>query len=166
MTTPPQDTSPDSGAPSESQPPHGQADAKAPLVGHRSSQPDAIAPDGSEIRLLLDHRHQASRASMVEVALDAGQVSRPVWHRQVEEVWYVLEGQGQVWRCPPEVAPAAMPPVPVGPGDALVIPAGWTFQFSAAHNSRLRFLCVTIPPWPGDHEAVPAPQGGLAPPTL
>ncbi|SVB05252.1 uncharacterized protein METZ01_LOCUS158106, partial [marine metagenome] len=30
-----------------------------PPLGRRSQQPDATAPDGSEIRLLVDERHQA-----------------------------------------------------------------------------------------------------------
>ena len=135
-------------------------------MGRRSAQPDAAAPDGSEIRLLLDERHQAQKASMVEVVLPAGQVSRPVRHRQVEEVWYVLEGRGQVWRCPPDADPKSVPPLSVGTGDALVIPSGWTFQFSAGPNDELRFLCVTIPPWPGEDEAVPVLEGGLGPPTV
>ena len=60
------------------------------MTGHRTSeQPDATAPDGSEIRFLIDHRHRAQGASMVEVTLPPGQVSRPVWHRTVEEVWYM-----------------------------------------------------------------------------
>ena len=137
----------------------------APL-GRRALQPDATAPDGSEIRLLLDERHQAQKASMVEVVLPAGQVSRPVRHLHVEEVWYVLEGHGQVWRCPPHEAIESGPAVPVKQGDALVIPTGWSFQFSAATDAALRFLCVTIPPWPGEEEALPLEQGGLGPPTV
>ena len=143
--------------------------AAAPLIpplGRRAYQPDAIAPDGSEIRLLLDERHHAHKASMVEVGLPAGQVSRPVRHRQVEEVWYVLEGRGQVWRCPPDADPKSVPPLSVARGDALNIPTGWSFQFSAARDASLRFLCVTIPPWPGEDEAVPAAEGGLGPPSV
>ena len=139
---------------------------RIPPLGHRASQPDATAPDGSEIRLLLDDRHHAQKASMVEVVLPAGQVSRPVRHRQVEEVWYLLEGRGQVWRCPPHEAIESYPAVPVNQGDALVIPTGWSFQFSAAPDVALRFLCVTIPPWPGEEEALPVEQGGLGPPTV
>ena len=139
---------------------------RVPPLGRCGLEPDATAPDGSEIRLLLDVRHQAQKASMVEVALAAGQVSRSVRHRQVEEVWYVLEGRGQVWRCPPDADTASVPAVSVASGDALVIPVGWSFQFSAAHDSALRCLCVTIPPWPGEEEAVPVPGGGLGPPTV
>ena len=53
---------------------------------------DAIAPDGSEIRLLTE----TSRGSMVHCTLNPGELSAPVAHRSVEEVWYFLEGTGQV----------------------------------------------------------------------
>ena len=139
---------------------------RIPPFGRRASQPDATAPDGSEIRFLLDDRHGARKASMVEVVLPAGQVSRPVRHRQVEEVWYILEGHGQVWRCPPGTEPASVSPSWVRQGDALVIPTAWSFQFSAASDAPLRFFCVTIPPWPGENEALPVEQGGLGPPTV
>ena len=137
-----------------------------PPIGRRAGQPDATAPDGSEIRFLIDQRHQARGASLVEVTLPAGQVSRPVWHRTVEEVWYVLEGEGQVWRCSPDNDPSAIGPVAVAPGDALTIPTRWRFQFSASGNGPLRFLCVTMPPWPGPDEAQPAEYGGLGPGTV
>ena len=137
------------------------ASPTAPPLSQRSHHPDAAAPDGSEIRLLVDARHAATKASLCEVTLPAGQVSRPVWHQTVEEIWYVLEGLGQVWRCPPSGESAAIKPVRVGPGDALTIPTGWRFQFSAEDAAPLRFLCYTSPPWPGPDEAQPAERGGL-----
>ncbi len=136
-----------------------------PAVGRRGEAPDTLAPDGSEIRLLLGATEAATKASLVEVTLGAGQVSRPVWHRSVEELWYVLEGSGRVWRCPPGHDPASVEPVAVGPGDALVIPTGWSFQFTAG-ESALTFLCFTTPPWPGEDEAQPASSGGLGSPTV
>ena len=132
-----------------------------PPLGRRSQQPDATAPDGSEIRLLVDERHQATKASLVEVTLPAGKVSRPVWHQTVEEIWYVLEGQGQVWRCPPGYESNAVEPIRVGPGDALTISTLWRFQFSADAAAPLKFLCYTCQPWPGPDEAQPAEHGGL-----
>src|SRR5436309_770304 len=98
-----------------------------PLPARAGKAPDAIAPDGSEIRLLVNGGGLpvgATRASLCEVTLPAGQVSRPVWHRTVEELWYVLAGQGEVWRCPPGTAPDTVAPVAVAPGDAVVIPTG------------------------------------------
>jgi mannose-6-phosphate isomerase-like protein (cupin superfamily) len=120
--------------------------------------PDAIAPDGSEIYLRIGAPEGATRASLCEVRLAAGAVSRPVRHRSVEEIWYVLEGEGTVWR---RAAGGAGELAAVRPGDALVIPTGWCFQFRAGPGVPLRFLCYTAPPWPGPDEAVPAEPGGL-----
>ena len=137
-------------------------------MGRRSEAPDAVAPDGSEIRFLVAARQAATRASVVDVTLPAGQVSRPVYHRTVEEVWYILEGRGQVWRSPPNAAAAAAAylPMNVVPGDSLVIPTGWRFQFRAGPDGPLRFLCFTTPPWPGGDEAVAVAEGGLGEPTV
>ena len=143
-----------------------QSSQPVPPVGHRALGPDTTAPDGSEIRLLIDQRHQATRASLCEVTLPAGQVSRPVWHRTVEEIWYVLEGRSLVWRCPPHAETDSVAPVSVGPGDALTIPTGWRFQFRAEDGGDLRFLCYTAPPWPEPDEAQPAEQGGLGEATV
>jgi mannose-6-phosphate isomerase-like protein (cupin superfamily) len=117
--------------------------------------PDAIAPDGSEIRLLVT---DAARASLVEVTLPAGTVSRPVRHRTVEEIWFFLAGTGRVWVAGEVTA--------VAPGSRVVIPAGAGFQFAAAPGADLRFLCYTSPPWPGEQEAEPVAAGGLGPPTV
>jgi mannose-6-phosphate isomerase-like protein (cupin superfamily) len=133
-------------------------DSPLPL-GRVGPDLDTAAPDGSGIRFLIDQRHAAHRASLVEVTLPAGQVSRPVWHRTVEEIWYVLQGRGRVWRCPAGATTGAA--APVGPRDALVIPTGWRFQFAADEDTPLRFLCYTSPPWPGPEEAQAAECGGL-----
>jgi mannose-6-phosphate isomerase-like protein (cupin superfamily) len=117
--------------------------------------PDAIAPDGSEVFFLVG---DARRASLVEVRLAAGRTSRPVRHRTVEEIWYFLAGEGLVWRRPPDADPVIDE---VRPGSTVVIPTGWSFQFRAGADAGLRFLCYTSPPWPGEDEAVPVPDGGL-----
>jgi len=143
-----------------------QSSQPVPPVGRRALRPDTTAPDGSEIRLLIDWRHQATRASLCEVTLAAGQVSRPILHRTVEEVWYVLEGRGWVWRCPPDAETDSVALVSVVPGDALTIPTGWRFQFRAEDGGVLRFLCYTAPPWPGPGEAQPAEHGGLGEATV
>ena len=114
--------------------------------------PDAIAPDGSLIHFRV---RDARRASLVEVVLPAGAVSRPIRHRSVEEIWFGLEGEGEVWL---ERAGGG-DRHPLAPGVTLVIPTGRAFQFRAGGGGRLRFLCYTSPPWPGDQEAEPVATG-------
>lgn len=123
--------------------------------------PDAIAPDGSEIYFrVVDAQH----ASLVEVVLASGLVSRPVRHRSVEEIWYFLTGSGEVWLRSPDGSVDAINAVE--PGATITIPTGWAFQFRALGEQPLRFLCYTSPPWPGDREAVPIADGGLGPANL
>jgi mannose-6-phosphate isomerase-like protein (cupin superfamily) len=107
---------------------------------------DVLAPDTSEIRLLVS----TSGCSMAHGTLPPGRVSLAVVHRTVEEVWYVTEGRGQVWRklgSQEEV-------VDVAPGTALTIPTGTHFQFRTIGPEPLRFVMCTMPPWPGEEEAV------------
>ncbi|HUG80852.1 MAG TPA: cupin domain-containing protein, partial [Bryobacterales bacterium] len=78
-----------------------------------------------------------------------GRISLAVAHKSVEEIWYFLEGRGEVWRKQgedEEVTTAV-------PGVSLAIPAGAHFQFRNTGAIPLRFLCVTVPAWPGEDEA-------------
>jgi hypothetical protein len=59
-----------------------------------SSAPDAIAPDGSEVRILC----QVERGSMAHFTLPPRAVARAMAHRTVEEVWFFLSGFGRMWR--------------------------------------------------------------------
>ena len=110
---------------------------------------DTLAPDGSEIRLLSS----TDRGSMVHCTLNPGEVSLPVAHRTVEEVWYFLEGTGQVWRKFGDEERV----VDVAPGVSLSIPVGAHFQFRTTGDDPLRILIVTMPPWPGEDEAYRVP---------
>jgi mannose-6-phosphate isomerase-like protein (cupin superfamily) len=109
---------------------------------------DTIAPDGSEIRILP----QLSRGSMVHARLLPGAVSRPIVHRTVEELWYVVAGRGEIWRRRGEVEEIT----PLRPGVALSIPVGTAFQFRNTGEAPLDIVLVTMPPWPGADEAMPA----------
>ncbi len=111
--------------------------------------PDAVAPDGSDVRVLL----RLGRGSMAHFELAPGRVSRAVAHRAVEELWYILAGQGQMWRRQGERCQT----VPLRPGTCLSIPAGTCFQFRADPAGPLTAVGVTMPPWPGDDEAYEVP---------
>lgn len=107
---------------------------------------DAIAPDGSEIRLMAE----TARGSFVHCTLPPGSVSKAVRHRTIEEIWYFLSGDGEVWRA----LDGEEACVPVAAGTALSIPARAHFQFRNTGGGPLCFVIATMPPWPGDAEAV------------
>jgi mannose-6-phosphate isomerase-like protein (cupin superfamily) len=111
-----------------------------------SERHDVLAPDGSEIRLLP----QLAGGSMVHCTLPPGAVSLAVTHRTVEELWYVLAGEGLLWRRQGEHQEV----VPLRPGTAHTIPLGTHFQFRNPGEAPLVFVIVTMPPWPGMDEAV------------
>jgi len=102
---------------------------------------DAIAPDGSEVRILLGLE---GRGSTAEFRLRPGQVARAVTHKTVHEIWYVLSGEGEMWRSQDgheEITD-------LRPGVCLTLPLGTRFQFSASGATPLQVFGVTMPPWP------------------
>jgi mannose-6-phosphate isomerase-like protein (cupin superfamily) len=109
---------------------------------------DAVAPDGTAARLLLS----LAGGSMAHFELPAGAVSQAVTHRTVEEIWFVLSGRGSIWR-----RQAGLERIdPLTPGTSLTIPLGTAFQFCAHAGLSLAFVAITMPPWPGMDEALPA----------
>jgi mannose-6-phosphate isomerase-like protein (cupin superfamily) len=109
--------------------------------------PDAIAPDGSEVRILLGVRG----GGMAHFSLGPGETSVAVRHRTVEEVWFFLSGRGEMWR---RAAGGEEVVVEVGPGVSIDIPLGTTFQFRCTGAEPLAAIGATMPPWPGTGEAV------------
>lgn len=109
------------------------------------AEPDAVAPDGSRVRVLL----ALSRGSVAHFQLAPGQTSVPVAHRTVEEIWFFLDGRGEMWRSLGDEEDV----VEVGPGVCVTLPVGTRFQFRALGDRPLQAVGVTMPPWPGEGEA-------------
>ena len=107
---------------------------------------DVLAPDGTEIRVLL----ALDRGSMAHGTLRPGQTTIAIRHRTVEEIWYVLDGAAEIWRRGGERASVET----VRAGDALTIPLGTDFQFRTVGDRPFRFIMCTMPPWPGEGEAI------------
>ncbi|HME28109.1 MAG TPA: cupin domain-containing protein [Acetobacteraceae bacterium] len=123
---------------------------------HLPTARDVVAPDGSDVRLLLG----LGGGGMAHFQLAPGQVSRAVTHRTVEEIWFFLSGHGQVWRRQDDHTAI----VDVHAGVCLTLPLGTHFQFRSFGDEPLTAVGVTMPPWPGDDEAIPV--GGEWPPTV
>jgi mannose-6-phosphate isomerase-like protein (cupin superfamily) len=120
------------------------------------AHPDTVAPDGSDVRVLLG----VAGGGMAHFRLGAGQTSVAVAHRTVEEIWFFLEGSGEMWRRRGDDEAV----VAVGAGVCITIPLGTAFQFRSLGDGPLSAIGVTIPPWPGPEEAMLV--GGLWPPTV
>jgi mannose-6-phosphate isomerase-like protein (cupin superfamily) len=110
-----------------------------------AAEPDAVAPDGSEVRVLC----QGTRGGLAVFALPPRAVAKAVAHHTVEEVWYILSGSGRVWRKLGDHEEI----VELTPGVSLTIPTGTHFQFRCDGDEPLDVIGATMPPWPGDSEA-------------
>lgn len=113
------------------------------------------APDGSDVYVLS----AVDEAGTAVFELAPGAVTRPVRHPRVQEIWFVLSGEGSLWRDGVE------PDTLLGAGMSMSIPRGTAFQFRCVSDQPLRILGVTAPPWQGPEDAEPVDQGKW-PPTL
>jgi mannose-6-phosphate isomerase-like protein (cupin superfamily) len=87
---------------------------------------------------------------MAHFELGPDLVSKAVTHRTVEEIWFFLSGRGQMWRLQNGHSEI----VDVYPGVSLTIPQGTRFQFRSFGYEPLAAVGVTMPPWPGEEEAI------------
>ena len=90
--------------------------------------------DGSTIRELM----RAAEQSLAEASLAPGQATERHYHAASEELYYLLDGEGEM-EIDGERAH-------VGPGDAILIPPGARHQI-AADATGLRFLRCCSPPY-------------------
>lgn len=89
--------------------------------------------DGSEIREF----HHTSAQSLAEALLTPGQSTQRHYHAASEEIYFVLEGEGEL-----ELDGERRR---LRPGDAALIPPGSWHAIAA--TSQLRFLCCCAPPY-------------------
>ena len=110
---------------------------------------DVVATDGCDVRILLG----LAGGTMAHFELPPDRTSSAVTHRTVEEIWYFLSGRGEMWlkqEGREEI-------VPLESGVCLTIPLGTHFQFRSLGDQALSAVSITMPPWPGDGEAVVVP---------
>jgi mannose-6-phosphate isomerase-like protein (cupin superfamily) len=106
---------------------------------------DARSPAGAEIRYLMD----GATGNMIHSTVPPHQTNRATIHATVSEFWFILEGHGEIWRddgadsCVAELIP----------GTSIDIPVGTAFQYRNISEKELKFICIAMPPWPGDSEA-------------
>jgi mannose-6-phosphate isomerase-like protein (cupin superfamily) len=107
-------------------------------IRNRDAQAPFTTKDGSTIRSLLDLSNApVANQSLAEAMLPAGATTDRHYHKLSEEFYYLLEGRGLM-----EVDCEERE---VGPGDAILIPAGAWHQIRSIET--LRFLCCCAPPY-------------------
>jgi mannose-6-phosphate isomerase-like protein (cupin superfamily) len=108
------------------------------IVLNVSSQKPFTTKDGSRIRSILDPTNApVLNQSLAEASVAEGSSTERHYHKQSEEFYFVLEGEGTM-EIDSEIHSVAS-------GDAILIPPGAWHQITA--SSSLRFLCCCAPPY-------------------
>jgi mannose-6-phosphate isomerase-like protein (cupin superfamily) len=86
----------------------------------------------------LAHRNSCIRQqSLAEARVAPGATTTPHYHPLTEEIYYILEGTGQM--------SLAEELRIVGPGDAIAIPPGQVHSITNTGPLTLKFLCCCAP---------------------
>lgn len=110
-------------------------------IRNREEEKPFTTKDGSTIRSLLDLSNApVKQQSLAEASLLKGGATERHYHKVSEELYYLLEGRG-VMEIDGEERE-------VGPGDAILIPAGAWHEIRA--TEAMRFLCCCAPPYAHD----------------
>lgn len=107
--------------------------------------PQGRSPAGAEIRFLIE----GEPGGMIHSTVPPGQVNRATVHATVSEFWHILSGQGRIWRRDGTGESITT----LETGITIDIPVRTAFQYRCDGADPLRFICVTMPPWPGAEEA-------------
>ena len=92
---------------------------------------------------------EGETGSMIHSTVPPGQVNRATVHATVSEFWFVLSGEGRIWRRDATGDETTV----LRNGVSIDIPVGTAFQYRCDGDQPLHFICVTMPPWPGAKEA-------------
>ncbi|WP_184019712.1 cupin domain-containing protein [Haloferula luteola] len=107
-------------------------------VRQLADQAPFTTKDGSTIRSILDASNApVAQQSLAEASLPIGRATDRHYHRESEEIYFILEGRG-VMEIDGEEREVVV-------GDGILIPAGAWHQIRSIEP--LRFLCCCAPPY-------------------
>lgn len=112
---------------------------------HITTEFQHMSPAGAEVRLLMNNTH----GGIAHCTLPADSITKTVRHKTVSEFWYVISGQGKIWRRQGDQELVTE----LTPGTTIDIPVGTDFQYRSHEDTDLVFMCITMPPWSGADEA-------------
>ena len=108
------------------------------IVLNLAHQKPFTTKDGSTIRSILDRTNApVEKQSLAEATVPRGTATQRHYHKLSEEFYFILEGTGEM-----EIDGVTQQ---VGPGDAILIPAGAWHTITASET--LRVLCCCAPPY-------------------
>ena len=112
----------------------------APLIHGLALEPNKPSQGGeAEIRDILS----STEGDLTHVVCPARHVA-PTHHLpELDEQYYVLAGEGEIWRATEEREAVTA----LRPGRWVKMPAGMRFQYRANRGSSLVFLLVVLPSW-------------------
>ena len=107
-------------------------------IQNLAQQTPFTTKDGSTIRSILDRTNApVQKQSLAEATVPSNGATQRHYHKLSEEFYFILAGRGQM-----EIDGESRD---VGPGDAILIPAGAWHTIAAIEP--LRFLCCCAPPY-------------------
>ena len=99
-----------------------------------------VTADGSTIRELCGlPTGGTGNQSLAEATLEPGQATQRHYHREAEEIYFVLEGEAEMELEGDRAR--------VDPGTAIPIPSGSRHQIRNVGAGPLRILCCCSPPY-------------------
>ena len=108
------------------------------IVQNLAGQAPFTTKDGSTIRSILDRTNApVQKQSLAEARVPRDGSTERHYHKLSEEFYFILEGNGRM-----EIDGESRD---IGPGDAVLIPAGAWHTITAAAD--LQFLCCCAPPY-------------------
>ena len=109
-------------------------------VQQRDDQAPFTTVDGSTIRSLLDRTNSnVALQSLAEAELPPGAATTRHYHRESEEIYYLLEGSARM-DLDGDTRDVTV-------GDAILIPPGAWHEITNTGPQTLRFLCCCSPPY-------------------
>jgi mannose-6-phosphate isomerase-like protein (cupin superfamily) len=105
-----------------------------------STEPNAESPDGSaEIRHILT----SPAGDLTHAVCRAGYTAAVHHLPELDEAYYVLAGEGEIWRATDDTEFVTA----LRPGRWVGMPAGTRFQYRADRGTTLVFLVMVLPSW-------------------
>jgi mannose-6-phosphate isomerase-like protein (cupin superfamily) len=111
-----------------------------------------LVPQTTKIkrRIYLPSTSQISGTSNRRLVISSAKM-----HKTVDEIWYFVSGNGQLWRKRDGEKEKV---IDIECELSVTIPVGTHFQFKNTGNTDLVILIVTSPIWPREEEAESIPN--------